>query len=319
MKVVGRFQALLTSCVLFAGSILTSAGDRLPNAKLTIMVKNEDGRSLKDIAVCTWFDDGCKPTGQTDSNGVFVAEGACSTKDIPIRIAENGYYESLSGYSFSNYLSVENGKWQPWNPVVTVVVRRVVNPIPMYMKRLSTDVPAVGKEVGFDLVVGDWVAPYGTGKTADVFFQVTRRITNSRDFELVVKLSYPQVGAGIQQVQTITDSSFMIPREAPRDGYQKEWSKKLGCEKGTFFNTEEDHSAAFAYRVRVVSEPSGEISRALYGVIKGNLRASGYLADKIHVEFTYYLNPTPNDRNMEFDPKKNLFKNLKPLEGVTAP
>ena len=33
----------------------------------------------------------------------------------------------------------------------------------------------------------------------------------------------------------------------------------------------------------------------------------------------YYLNPEPNLRNMEFDPKRNLMKNLKPLEGVDAP
>ena len=32
-----------------------------------------------------------------------------------------------------------------------------------------------------------------------------------------------------------------------------------------------------------------------------------------------YLNPEPNSRNMEFDPKQNLFKNLPPLERVTAP
>jgi hypothetical protein len=37
------------------------------------------------------------------------------------------------------------------------------------------------------------------------------------------------------------------------------------------------------------------------------------------VLFTYYLNPTPNDRNMEFDPKQNLFKDLKPMEEVKDP
>lgn len=31
------------------------------------------------------------------------------------------------------------------------------------------------------------------------------------------------------------------------------------------------------------------------------------------------LNPTPNDRNVEFDPKRNLFTDLKPVERVTDP
>ncbi len=28
------------------------------------------------------------------------------------------------------------------------------------------------------------------------------------------------------------------------------------------------------------------------------------------MQMKYYLNPTPNDRNMEFDPSQNLFTNL---------
>jgi len=35
--------------------------------------------------------------------------------------------------------------------------------------------------------------------------------------------------------------------------------------------------------------------------------------------FKYFLNPTPNDRNVEFDPKQNLFKNLSSLEEVSDP
>ena len=31
------------------------------------------------------------------------------------------------------------------------------------------------------------------------------------------------------------------------------------------------------------------------------------------MQFKYYLNPTINDRNVEFDPKQNLMKNLKSL------
>ena len=35
--------------------------------------------------------------------------------------------------------------------------------------------------------------------------------------------------------------------------------------------------------------------------------------------FTYYLNPTPNDRNMEFDPTRNLLTGLKEAEKVSVP
>jgi hypothetical protein len=46
---------------------------------------------------------------------------------------------------------------------------------------------------------------------------------------------------------------------------------------------------------------------------------AGTRAAKPEVGFTYYLNPMPNDRNVEFDPKRNLFTNLKPEEQVAAP
>jgi len=35
--------------------------------------------------------------------------------------------------------------------------------------------------------------------------------------------------------------------------------------------------------------------------------------------FTYYLNSTSNDPNVEFDPKRNLFTGLKDDERVLAP
>lgn len=41
---------------------------------------------------------------------------------------------------------------------------------------------------------------------------------------------------------------------------------------------------------------TGNIISAQYGKIYGDFLA-----------FTYYLNPSPNDRNVEFDPDQNLF------------
>jgi hypothetical protein len=59
-----------------------------------------------------------------------------------------------------------------------------------------------------------------------------------------------------------------------------------------------------------VLDSNGNAKSALYGKIYG---------DTMMMNFHYYLNPTPNDRNVEFDPKQNLLKNLKPDEGVSAP
>jgi hypothetical protein len=41
--------------------------------------------------------------------------------------------------------------------------------------------------------------------------------------------------------------------------------------------------------------------------------------ETLTVDFYYYLNPTPNDRNMEFDMKRNLFKKQSFFEKVKRP
>jgi hypothetical protein len=67
-------------------------------------------------------------------------------------------------------------------------------------------------------------------------------------------------------------------------------------------------------------DDSGNVKSALYGKIPGNFRFyAGTKAPTSGMGFDYYLNPTPNDRNVEFDPKRNLITALKPLEGVSEP
>jgi hypothetical protein len=60
--------------------------------------------------------------------------------------------------------------------------------------------------------------------------------------------------------------------------------------------------------------------RAFLGCsVDGDIRLDPINSKTRILLFTYYLNPTPNDRNLEFDPKRNLFTNLKDEERVTAP
>ena len=69
-----------------------------------------------------------------------------------------------------------------------------------------------------------------------------------------------------------------------------------------------DPNKNYYFRVRTKVDDRGNIVSAHYGKIYGDF-----------MQFKYYLNPTINDRNVEFDPKQNLITNLKPGEGVSAP
>ena len=74
----------------------------------------------------------------------------------------------------------------------------------------------------------------------------------------------------------------------------------------------------YFFRVRTKKDDQGKIVSALYGKIYGDINFD-FFSPKTIVAFTYYLNPELNSRNMEFDPKQNLFKNLPSLEQVSAP
>ena len=76
----------------------------------------------------------------------------------------------------------------------------------------------------------------------------------------------------------------------------------------------------YFFRVRIKKDDRGNIFSALYGKISGdfNQEDGGYVV-RGWLSFTYYLNPTLNDRNMEFNSKQNLFKNLPSLEQVSTP
>ena len=71
----------------------------------------------------------------------------------------------------------------------------------------------------------------------------------------------------------------------------------------------------YFFRVRTVLNKAGEVESALYGKIHGDfsLDHNGVFG------FSYYLNPTPNDRNLEFDTRQNLFTKLRPEEWVSQP
>ena len=59
-----------------------------------------------------------------------------------------------------------------------------------------------------------------------------------------------------------------------------------------------------AFRVQTVLDDKGNIVSARYGKIYGPIEFG--VGKEHNVRFTYYLNPTDNDRSLEYDPGKNL-------------
>jgi hypothetical protein len=74
----------------------------------------------------------------------------------------------------------------------------------------------------------------------------------------------------------------------------------------------------FFYRVRTVEE-NERIVAANYGKISDGLQLDGVNAKTCTILFTYYLNPTSLDQNLEWDPKRNLLPGLNANETPHQP
>lgn len=333
-------------------------GAREAPAKITIQVVDESGKPVTNAPVSTSVVDGYQMGSEfgeepvykritvfTDEHGVAVMTAPGAPADFSYVVMDlPGFYFGGGTYTFKESSIV--GQWQPWNPTVELVLKAVGVQVPMYARQVwNQKIPDQGKPVGFDLVAGDWMPPYGKGTTADFIFQldstITKTITNTAPtyngtrtwtrpvYDNRLTLRFSDDGDGIQSMTAIA-SGLRSPRSAPAEGYQPELNKRDWLELTTnkvnmphpavftVAHSDNQQDANYFFRVRTKKDENGTIVSALYGKIYGDI-SLGLIRGDYTIKFTYYLNPEPNSRNMEFDSTKNLFKDLKPMEQVTAP
>jgi len=249
--------------------------------------------------------------GVTDTNGIFIASHTTSTFNyveyaLAFVIGKEGYYGTRSKCDLGLPYNTEK-----WNPAITLILKKAEKPIAMYAKWVNSNPPILGQPIGYDLMLGDWVAPNGKGINTDIIFTKIAYRKSGADYEYKVTVNFKNAGDGIQ-AYTIPESEkgsgLQSPYEAPIDGYQSQLIKDRSAHPGQITKSNYDENAKYFFRVRTVLDENGTVKSALYGKIYGDF-----------MQFTYYLNPTPNSRNIEFDPKQDLLGGLQPVEQVTAP
>jgi hypothetical protein len=298
--------------------------------RITFKVVDDDGKPAARFPVNASFEGGDGAKGLTDTNGLFAVEGQALFGIASYVLMKEGYYYGRGEYRFNG--GIQNGEFQPWNPVVTTVVRRIMNPIPMYAKTVETKIPMTNVLFGFDLQSGDWVQPTGKGIITDLVFKIDGYWNSHRDNHSSLTVSFARTSDGLIPFDYEMNrgkpvgSVFVLPRIAPESGYEKNWTGKKARKSGDATERDQildDLKVGRHYIIRIRSETNetGVVTNAWYGKVHGNFEfiGAGRNTEGSWLKFTYYLNPTPNDRNLEFDPKKNLFQNLKSTEQVTAP
>jgi hypothetical protein len=268
--------------------------------KATIKVVDESGSPFFGaLATIGYYTNSVSTVtdGITDTNGIFMLTHTAHSEyaDISFEAKKDGYYSIWQQVNLQ--APYDEAKW---NPTKILVLKKIGQPIAMYAKKyaMALKLPEYNKQIGYDLMMGDWVGPYGKGINSDIFFAENHADEKSGyTFSIV----FPKEGDGIQEF-ILPDgeigSGLRSPHEAPVDGYQSKHEQ----------TQMPDPNRIYLFRVRTVKDHEGNIVSAHYGKIYGDF-----------MQFTYYLNPTPNDRNIEFDPKQNLLSGLQSFEQVSAP
>ena len=291
-------------------------------ARITLKVADESGKAIPHARVGISFliftkggkdSETKEDAGYTNSEGLFSAS-ALADNHVGFNVIKDGYYVSLGSYKFKES---SLGRWQPWNPEITIVLRKKENPVPMYARDTSESIlrmPQINKNVGFDLAEFDWVAPYGKGKHADFIFKLEGTFVNEDIYDMTLTISFSEKHDGIQTIEEdrYTGSVFNLPRFAYETGYvnklikfRKEAKKKL---------IEDNFKERNNYMFRVRSEErDGKLLRAMYGKILGDIKFYPKSSSTAVIIMKYYLNPDYT-RNLEYG--GNLFKNLPSLEKV---
>lgn len=316
------------ACALLARSIVAQA--TFPHATLTFKVVNEDGHALAGALIAAGFEVpkkdglGTMPKGATmvsNSDGSAKLSGATANGYVTYGVQCSGYYpaENLA-YQFKKFDAVQ---WLPENPGVSVVLKKIVNPIPMYARHMEVEIPVTDSIVGFDLVVGDWVAPYGRGIRGDWLAKVTREYHDRKNHHVTLEIAFPNEKDGfspfVLNASPGQGSLLRLPRIAPESGYKNQLKTSIRRQPGapTFQDAKSDMN--YFYRVRTILDEKGEIRSSLYGKIHGDIVLAPMNSKTCKIIFDYYLNAVANDRNVEWDSKRNLAVGLGEEQKLTAP
>ena len=315
--------------------MLSGAVYAYPVATITIKVVDESGLPLAGAEAGVNFE---LPKGKgpgitinrksstTDTDGLVTLKGE-TTPQVTISASHQDYYSSSLKYrDFKNvkgFLWVE--KYEPKNPIVTIVLKKKMNPIAMFAVNMSLmkdypQFPLIGEFVGFDLIAKDWVAPYGLGVNQDILFKLEiRRAISPSDYDNQLFIKFPNQGDGLLSFSPDDSkgkSILRLPHQAPTSGYTPELNRRYQSEPGKIRYSEggnPDYDRNFFFRVQTELDAEDNVITAIYGKIHGgiNIGNPGWLhEEKPYISFNYYINPEENDSNIEFDPEKNLFKGL---------
>lgn len=294
---------------------------------LAVSVVKDDGTPVEKADVSVRYPIGIKinpgggfPTDRqqtttvsTDTNGkAQINYKTVSSPEGIVWIKKDKFYISI----------FEDHQWNMINKdinnqyaIIKAVLKPIKNPIQMssrLFENLPILIPSFGKDYGYDLELCEFVPPHGKGKHTDIIFNVIGSDNGKGKGQIQITIRGNGEKTGFVEFLTPKrerGSVLISDYFAPEDGYNNSLSFKFDSDNmAAAMNQPKDQN--YYFRVRCQLNPDGTIKSCHYGKLYGPftfwnipVEQGGVASFGLH---TSYFNPTPNDRNVEFDTKRNL-------------
>ena len=261
------------------------------------------GANFRGAFVLDSWDDYQLVEGNSNTNGEFVLQGRAKDR-LHYQITKDGYYATSGDVLYlctKADPAVVEGKWQPFGEKRTVVLKRILNPIPIDRRGAVRDfpVPAYDVWLGFDFERVAFVAPHGEGKVADVLMRFALYKPSDVEYHMTMELSFtnhPYAGAYLMKKDSYSEmeSVYVADTNAVYDSYFKYSFDRLPGKipVRTRLSSEE----YLVFRTRTEVDEKGRLVSVNYGKLHGELHfvgprglSFGQLA----------FNLKPNDPNLE--------------------
>ncbi len=243
-------------------------------------VVDDDGNPISGATVRIGIADRPFETGSsyaqtTDGGGLFSLTNVHGIA-FSVSASKDGYYSSDESAGHRNVVTPSNDDVEEpsQDRPIALVLRRQTRPVPLIVTSSGQiDVPRTGEPVSIDLA---------TGRKAHGELQVASWFGDSdhRPFDWRYLLSLPSGG--------LIERKGQLDFEAPADGYQVIAEISMPATGETWSSSDEKE-----YFAKLGDGRYGRFSIRFYPRKQRNF-----------VVIESYVNPTPGDRNLEFDPNK---------------
>lgn len=305
---------ILSAACLFDTVVYADEPDFPNEATTTLTVKDENGEvipyaraSISYDSLTPSRDNADYNRGRTDIDGEFSFSGTVFYK-VGARAHADGYYVHRLHYEPFEFGGRRENDFPDTEWEITL--KKMIRPVEMVLrdKLHSASIPAKDEELGYDILAGDWVAPHGQGKMADIVVKLTGELYDTRQSEAYYDLVFPNPHDGLieHEYDPRNKSDLLGPQAAPLSGYDPgpwKWFERRMKPDSTGrleFILEQNNTddVFFLIRFRTVVDGHGNVLRAYYGRIVGEPRLSGKWQTAAW-QGAFRFNPVPNDRSLE--------------------